>query len=64
MKVTLDISEEKFLLIENMAKELGLNPTDLMQALLSDQVLANTEDFAEAANRVLQKNKDLYDRLA
>ena len=64
MKVTLDIPNEKFDMLENTAKELGLDPSVLMQSLLTDQISTTKEDFDLAANYVIQKNKDLYDRLA
>ena len=64
MKVTLDIPEEKSVMIEATAKELGLDPAQLIQSILNDQIASNKEDFERASNHVLRKNKELYDRLA
>ncbi len=64
MKVTLDIPNEKFDLIEETAKELGVNSTQLMQSLLNDQIANGKKDFEKASSYVLQKNKELYKRLA
>ncbi|MES0488446.1 MAG: hypothetical protein ABUK01_00535 [Leptospirales bacterium] len=64
MKVTLDIPKEKFSLIEVTAQELGLEAKQLMQSLLNDQISSSKEDFERTANYVIEKNKDLYDRLA
>lgn len=64
MKVTLEIPKEKFSVIEITAQELGLDPTQLMQSLLNDQISTTKEDFERTANYVLEKNKGLYDRLA
>ncbi|MDH4263918.1 MAG: DNA-binding protein [Spirochaetia bacterium] len=64
MKVTLDLPNEKFNLLEQTAKDLGLEPAQLMESLLNDQISTSKEDFEKAANYVLQKNKELYKRLA
>lgn len=64
MKITLDISNENFNMIETTAKELGVTPEQLMQSLLNDQITSTKEDFDHALHYVLEKNQELYDRLS
>ena len=46
------------------AERLGLSPQDLARAVLSDLLSAPDAAFQDAARRVLEKNQDLYKRLA
>ena len=46
------------------AKRLGLTPDDLARAALADLLAAPDDEFHAAAARVLQKNQELYRRLA
>jgi len=64
MKVTLEISSEKMNIIESTAKELGVESTRLIELILNDQISTGKEDFDKASNYILQKNKELYKRLA
>ncbi len=46
------------------AERLGLSPQDLARAVLSDLLSTPDSAFHDAARRVLDKNEDLYKRLA
>ncbi|MGH9372837.1 MAG: DNA-binding protein [Vicinamibacterales bacterium] len=46
------------------AQRLGLTPEDLARAALADLLGMRDTDFRAAAARVLQKNQELYRRLA
>jgi hypothetical protein len=46
------------------AKRLGMTPEDLARAALADLLGTPDADFRAAAARVLQKNQELYRRLA
>lgn len=46
------------------AERLGISPSDLARAALTDLLADRDEDFRAAADRVLRKNAELYRRLA
>ena len=46
------------------AKRLGLSPEDLARAALSDLLSTPDAEFQDVARRVLNKNQELYKRLA
>lgn len=46
------------------AKALNVRPEDLVAALVRDGIGPQAPDFESAARRVLEKNRDLYRRLA
>ena len=46
------------------AKRLGLAPEDLARAALADLLSTPDAEFRAAAARILQKNQELYRRLA
>jgi hypothetical protein len=46
------------------AARLGVAPDDLARAALSDFLATQDSDFEAAARRVLDKNRELYRRLA
>ena len=50
--------------LEAIAADLGVDAEVLAQAAVADLVSANAEDFESAASRVLEKNRELYRRLA
>jgi len=46
------------------AQRLGLSPEDLARAALSDMLSTPDPEFQAVARRVINKNQDLYKRLA
>lgn len=62
--ITIDIADDRLKKLHQLAQERGMSPEALLQTsvdtLLSD---AKTE-LTQAANYVLQKNSELYRRLA
>ena len=46
------------------ARRLGVSPEELARVLLQDSLSRPDADFQRAAERVLQKNEELYRRLA
>jgi antitoxin FitA len=62
--ITIDIADDRLKKLHQLAQERGMSPEALLQTsvdtLLSD---AKTE-LTQAANYVLQKNAELYRRLA
>ena len=64
MKVTIDLSPSLADRLRERAKSLGVQPEELARAAVAD-LLANPDDaFCAAAEDVLQKNAELYRRLA
>lgn len=50
--------------LQREADRLGITPTELAKAAVADLLSAHDADFAAVAERVLQKNRELYRRLA
>lgn len=64
MKVTIDLSPAQAERLRQEAERLGLTPEDLARAAVADLLATRADDFEAAAKRVLQKNQELYRRLA
>jgi hypothetical protein len=64
MKVTIDLSPAQTERLRQEAERLGLTPEDLARAAVADLLATRDDDFEAAARRVLQKNQELYRRLA
>jgi hypothetical protein len=64
MKLTIDLSPAQAERLRQEAERLGLAPEDLARAAVADLLGTRDEDFEAAAKRVLQKNEELYRRLA
>jgi predicted transcriptional regulator len=64
MKVTIDLSAALGERLRREAERLGLTPEDLARAAVADLLATRDDDFETAAKRVLQKNQELYRRLA
>ena len=62
--ITIMLPDERLSRLEDRAAELGITVEELVR-LSVDELLAKPDDaFAQAVSRVLEKNKDLYKRLA
>ncbi len=64
MKVAFDLTPEQAEKLQQEASRLGLTPDDLARAAVTDLLATRDEDFQAAAERVLEKNRELYRRLA
>jgi len=64
MKLSIDLSPAQADRLRLEAERLGLTPEDLAKAAIADLLATTGEDFKAAADRVLQKNAELYRRLA
>ena len=64
MKLAFELPEAQATRLREEATRLGLTPEDLARAALADLLGTPDTDFAAAAARVLQKNEELYRRLA
>ena len=63
-QITVSLSEEQTEHLKNLATFLGVDPNELARAACVDLVSQPSEDFQKAANYVLDKNRQLYERLA
>ena len=64
MKIAIELNQTQSEQLQSIAASLGVKAEDLAQAALSDFVSAGADDFEFAASRVLDKNRELYKRLA
>ena len=61
MKLSIDLNDVQIDLLRQTAAKLGVPVEDLARAAV---LVAEDDEFAEAARRVLEKNKELYKRLS
>jgi hypothetical protein len=64
MKIAIELNTAQVESLKAIAASLGVNAEELAQAAVTDLVSANADDFESAAARVLEKNRELYRRLA
>lgn len=62
--ITLALSDDSALKLEELAKAAGVQPTELLRASVEEWLAHPRADFADAAAYVLKKNAELYRRLA
>jgi predicted transcriptional regulator len=63
MQITIDLSDEESERLQGIADSLGIAPSELARAAFADLLALPDDDFRRAAEHVLQKNKQLYERL-
>jgi len=61
---TITLSNERLLRLKELANEAKLAPEEFVRAIIDEWLSRPKEEFARAANYVLQKNIELYRRLA
>ena len=64
MKVSIELSPADTERLQAEAGRLGVMPERLAHAAISDLLAREHDDFEVAARRVLEKNRELYRRLA
>jgi hypothetical protein len=64
MKLSIDLNETQVDLLRQTAAKLHVTVEELARAAVSDLLVAEDSDFGEAASRVLEKNRELYERLS
>jgi hypothetical protein len=64
MKLSIDLNDVQIGLLRQAAARLGVPVEDLARAAVSDLLVGEDDEFAAAARRVLEKNKELYKRLS
>ena len=65
MTLSIELPESQIERLRALASRLGISPEELVRAVVSDQLgAALREDFEQVAARLLEKNRELYRRLA
>ena len=64
MTISLNLPSEAERRLAEVAKRLNIPVADLATAAIRDLVAQPADDFDKVARRVLEKNRDLYRRLA
>jgi len=64
MNVAFELPAAQAEKLRQVAQQLGISPSELARAALSDLLADRDENFGAAAERVLRKNAELYRRLA
>ncbi|NJR62759.1 MAG: DNA-binding protein [Cyanobacteria bacterium CRU_2_1] len=62
--ITLDLSDTQFQKLQDLATVHGVALEVLLKASLEDWINSQKSEFVDAANYVLAKNAELYQRLA
>ncbi len=63
MSILLDLDDEQSACLEERARELGVDASELTKAAVNDLLTRPADDFDLAAKFVLEKNRKLYRRL-
>lgn len=64
MKLAINLSSAQAELLHQRARTLGVEPEDLASAAVADVLAAPADDFRALAEALLQRNAELYRRLA
>ncbi len=64
MTIAFDLPPAQADRLRQQAERLGIAPSELARAAVSDLLAEPTNDFQQAAERILKKNAELYRRLA
>lgn len=62
--ITIDLSDTQFQKLQDLATVHGIALEVLLKASLEDWLNSQKTEFVDAANYVLKKNAELYQRLA
>jgi hypothetical protein len=63
-KIIVEIDDSRAEILREKAKQFGLLPDQLVTASIEDLISRPESDFEEAMRNVMDKNKELYKRLA
>lgn len=64
MTVAIELTPEQERSLREAAERLNVSPDQLVAAAVRDLVGNSGADFVAAADRVMEKNRELYNRLA
>lgn len=64
MAISVTFDDAQSARLEERARELGVDANELARAAVNDLLAKPADDFSRAADHVLSKNRELYDRLS
>lgn len=64
MQLTVDLNEEQFTRLSEMAERFGVSPNELAHAACADLLKKPDDEFQRSLDYLLDKNRELYDRLS
>jgi len=64
MAISIELPQSQLDELRALAERLGIAPEELARAVVADQLAVAREDFDAVANRILEKNRELYRRLS
>jgi len=62
--ITVNLNDEQVKQLRQLAESLSVEPSELARAAVNNLLGHPADDFRRAASHVLQKNKELYERLS
>jgi len=62
--ITVNLSEDQARRLQRLAESLSVEPSELARAAVNGLLARPADDFQRAALFVLEKNRDLYERLS
>jgi antitoxin FitA len=62
--ITINIPDEQLQKLQQLARDSQVSPEDLLRINIEDWLARPQDEFTQAANYVLNKNAELYRRLA
>jgi len=62
--ITITLPDERLRELKEIASQLKVSPEELVRTSIEELLTRPTEDFQHAADYVLKKNAELYERLA
>jgi antitoxin FitA len=62
--ITINISDQQFQRVQQRAQEFGLSPEEWVRISMDNWLSHPKSDFSQASSYVLEKNSELYQRLA
>jgi hypothetical protein len=62
-KLAIELTNEQATRLSHEAERLGVPTTELAKAAIASLLSQPDDEFTEVAERVLEKNRDLYERL-
>ena len=64
MKLAIDLTAAQAEMLRGEALRFGVPPEDLARAAVLELISARSEEFRQAAEQIVRKNLELYERLA
>ena len=62
--ITVTVSDDRLSKLQEIARRYNITPEDLVRVTIDELIARPEEAFQQAANYVLNKNSELYSRLA